>query len=63
MTFFRALPVEAFVQSNGESSNADVLIYDINSRIADGIQGGSGNQNLFLDVLNDFVESWKKLYY
>ena len=42
----------------GTGVNASSFVEEIYARITSGVQAGSGNQNLFLGVLNAFVEAW-----
>lgn len=52
---------EDFVLSLGESDNAFSLVSELYSKVSSGVQAGSGNQNLFLGILNTFVESWEEI--
>ena len=42
--------------------NAYSVVTELYSKITSGVQAGSGNQNLFLGILNAFVESWGETY-
>ena len=44
----------------GSLSIEHISVTDLYSKITGGIQVGSGNQELFLSVLNVFVEAWDK---
>ena len=40
--------------------NANSVVTELYSIITSGVQVGSGNQNLFLGILNAFVEAWSE---
>lgn len=52
-----SLPIDEFIASSGAKST--FVISEIYSKVKAGIQAGSGNQNLFHNVLSAYVESWK----
>lgn len=56
-----SIGVEEFVESEGSGTNSLTLVTDLYSKLTAGIQVGSGNQNLFHDVLSAFTESWKQI--
>lgn len=53
-----ASAIEEFVSSSGESANAVAVVSDLYSSISGGIQVGSGNQLLFIGILNAITECW-----
>lgn len=51
-----------FVGINATNSDLeDAIVTELYSRVASGIQAGSGNQNLFVLVLSLYTESWLKI--
>ena len=45
---------------DSSSDDAKSVVAELYSKITSGIQVGSGNQNLFLGILNAFVEAWSE---
>lgn len=54
----KPLLLEEFISKPGD--NATSVFSELYSKIASGIQEGSGNQPLFLGILNAFVEAWSE---
>ena len=52
------LPFEEFISSFGTSVNTSTFVEDIYSKITSGVQVGSGNQKLFLGILDACVGAW-----
>lgn len=52
--------IENFISSAGKSTNSESAVEDLYSIISSGVQAGSGNQNLFLGILEIYAKSWKE---
>lgn len=54
------MPYEELFSSYGTKANTSILLEELYSKITSGIQAGSGDQTLFLRILNAFVEAWSE---
>ena len=54
----KPLLLEGFISK--PEDNATSVVSELYSKITSGIQVGSGNQKLFLGILNAFVEAWSE---
>lgn len=54
----RPLQLEELISKPVDSATS--IVSELYSKITSGIQVGSGNQNLFLGILNAFVEAWSE---
>ena len=52
----KSLVLEDLVSTSIEKANS--VVTELYSKITSGVQVGSGNQTLFLGILNAFVEVW-----
>ena len=52
----KSLVLEDLVSTSIEKANS--VVTELYSKITSGVQVGSGNQTLFLGILNAFVEAW-----
>lgn len=53
--------INSFVTSSGGNNDASSIVTDLFSSISSGIQVGSGNLGLYLNILNAFTETWSKI--
>ncbi len=50
--------IEEFIESSGEINTPAISVMDLYSKVSSGIQVGSGNQNLFNDILAAYTTCW-----
>lgn len=53
--------VEGLVPSEGTENNIATIVTELYSEASAGVQAGSGNQNLYLGILNAFTDCWKEI--
>ena len=57
----RTIAIEDFILSSGTNPDSFLVVSELYCRITGSIQAGSGNQLLFISILNIFTDCWNKI--